>query len=226
MPKTGSIRVKSNNSTLIPALVANEKAALVSVHNNQVVTTSLRVAEYFGKEHSKVLRAIRMLDCSVDFNQANFVLVTYKDAKGENRPMYYLTRDGFTFLAMGFTGKVAAKFKEAYIEAFNDMERKLQQQQSTRYAEELLHKHIAAFNKRMQYVKGNKDFAAFDCLYPFISDLKGSTLEENLRNMFAQINNAYVSGMYAAGQYIKYEERLRNLSTEVRKLINSDNLYR
>ena len=45
--------------------------------------------------------------------------LVYKDAKGELRPMYYLTRDGFTFLAMGFTGKVAAKFKENYINAFN-----------------------------------------------------------------------------------------------------------
>ena len=100
MPRTGSYRVKPNNSTLTTALPADEKAVLVSIRNNQVVTTSIHVAEYFGKEHSKVLRAIRMLDCSIDFNQANFGLVTYKDAKGEQRPMYYLTRDGFTFLAM------------------------------------------------------------------------------------------------------------------------------
>ena len=225
MPKYNEIRVKSNNSTLKPAS-GHETANLVSVLNNTVVTSSLRVAEYFGKQHKSVLRAISQLECSVDFNQRNFAPVTYKDAKGENRPMYYLTRDGFTFLAMGFTGKVAAKFKEAYINAFNDMEHQLRQQQSTRYAEELLHKHIAAFNKRMQCIKGNKNYMPYDCLYPCIYDLKGRNLEDNLRNMFAQINNAYLSGMHAAASLFKTEEKLRNLSMEVRKLVNSDNLYR
>lgn len=101
----------------------------VQVRNNQVVTTSLQVAKVFGKEHSKVLTAIRNLDCSADFIHANFGVYHYISKLNENvsrkLPMYYLTRDGFTFLVMGFTGKVAAQFKEDYINAFNAMEQKL-----------------------------------------------------------------------------------------------------
>lgn len=130
MPTNNGIANTLNNSRCI-STYSHETANLVSVLNNTVVTTSLIVAEYFGKDHSKVLRSIRNLDCSHEFNQANFGFVTYKDVKGELRPMYYLTRDGFTFLAMGFTGKVAAKFKEAYINAFNEMEAKLNQSNPT-----------------------------------------------------------------------------------------------
>jgi Rha family phage regulatory protein len=85
-------------------------------------TTSLIVAETFGKEHKHVLRDIQGLDCSEHFNRSNFELVEYKDAKGESRPMYEMTRDGFTILAMGYTGKKAMQFKEIYIAAFNAME--------------------------------------------------------------------------------------------------------
>lgn len=96
-----------NNSTLQSTLF-HETEALVSVKNNQVVTTSLQIAEYFGKEHSKVLRAINQLDCSSIFRQANFGLSCYTKKNGnisKSYPMYYMTRDGFTLLAMGFTGK-------------------------------------------------------------------------------------------------------------------------
>lgn len=59
----------------------------------------------------------------LQFAELNFHPVTYRDAKGETRPMYLLTRDGFTLLAMGFTGARALQFKVAYINAFNRMER-------------------------------------------------------------------------------------------------------
>lgn len=90
--------------------------------DNKVVVSSREIAENFEKEHSKVLRAIRNLECSKEFNEANFGLVEYEDKKGEKRTEYLMTRDGFTLLAMGFTGKKAMQFKEAYIEAFNKME--------------------------------------------------------------------------------------------------------
>lgn len=88
------------------------------------ITTSQFVADFFGKDHSKVLRDIRLLieQCGEKFNESNFGLVEYTDAKGERRPAYRLTRDGFTLLAMGFTGKKALAFKLAYIDAFNKME--------------------------------------------------------------------------------------------------------
>jgi Rha family phage regulatory protein len=70
-----------------------------------------------------VLRAIRDLCAELpqDFNAPNFGAVEYLDAKGESRVMYRITRDGFTLLAMGFTGKKALEFKVAYIRAFNEM---------------------------------------------------------------------------------------------------------
>ncbi|WP_406707109.1 Rha family transcriptional regulator, partial [Sodalis sp.] len=82
-------------------------------------------ADYFGKRHERVLDKIKHLDCSAIFNQHNFVLVDYVDAKGEKRPMFEMTKDGFVFLVMSFTGKKAAAFKEAYIAEFNRMEARL-----------------------------------------------------------------------------------------------------
>ena len=89
--------------------------------NGQAFCSSRQVAEEFGKEHYNVLRDIENLDCSPEFNALNFEGVTYKDAKGEKRPEYLMTKDGFTFLAMGYRGKKAAAFKEAYIRRFNEM---------------------------------------------------------------------------------------------------------
>ncbi|WP_025243864.1 Rha family transcriptional regulator [Candidatus Sodalis pierantonius] len=97
-------------------------APKVSIHNGKAITTSLDVAVYFGKLHKNVIRSIETLDCSPEFNRLNFEPVDYIDAKGEKRPMYTMTKDGFVFLVMGFTGKKAAAFKEAYIAEFNRME--------------------------------------------------------------------------------------------------------
>ena len=110
-----------------------EVANLCEVRESQVVTTSLRVAEIFSKQHKHVLEAIRNLDCSDGFRGSNFRL-TLKDKElhgsvARQDPFYFITRDGFIFLVMGFTGKTAAKYKEAYIYAFNEMEAKLRRQQ-------------------------------------------------------------------------------------------------
>ena len=94
---------------------------VVFIQDQQVKTTSLKVAEVFAKQHKDVLRKLESLECSSDFNERNFTLVEYKDAKGENRPMYEMSKDGFIFLVMGFTGAAAAKIKEAYINTFNQM---------------------------------------------------------------------------------------------------------
>ncbi|WP_077128802.1 Rha family phage regulatory protein [Shigella sonnei] len=99
----------------------------VTVENGRAVTTSVAIAEFFGKRHERVLDKIRNLDCSSNFNEHNFVSVTYTDTKGEKRPMYQITKNGFVFLVMGFTGKKAAAFKEAYIAEFDRMEAELRQ---------------------------------------------------------------------------------------------------
>ncbi len=104
-----------------------DEARFITIHDNQPRTTSLQVAEAFGKQHKDVLRKLESLNCSADFNQRNFAPVEYFDAKGEKRPAYEMTKDGFIFLVMGFTGHKAAAIKEAYINAFNMMAQQLMQ---------------------------------------------------------------------------------------------------
>ncbi|EMG9286819.1 Rha family transcriptional regulator [Providencia stuartii] len=98
---------------------------IVTIKNHKAITSSLDVANYFNKLHKNVIQKIQSIECSIEFNQLNFKLVDYIDAKGEKRPMYEMTKDGFVFLVMGFTGKKAAQFKEAYIAEFNRMEAEL-----------------------------------------------------------------------------------------------------
>ena len=89
--------------------------------------SSLSISEHFEKPHDAVLKSVRKIvsECPAEFDAVNFYAVNYTDAKGESRPMYQLSRDGFTLVAMGFTGKKALAWKVRYIEAFNAMERAL-----------------------------------------------------------------------------------------------------
>lgn len=82
-----------------------------------------------------MLRDIQALDCSKEFTESNFGLSKYKDSTGKYNPMYYITKDGFTFLVMGYRGKKAAEFKEAYISAFNKMESILKEKSTKAWLE-------------------------------------------------------------------------------------------
>jgi len=101
----------------------------VKLVDGHATTTSTAVAEFFGKRHDDVLKRIRetIADAPDDFNARNFAAVEYTDGKGEKRPSYQLTRDGFVLLAMGFTGKAALAWKIKYIEAFNKLEHRASQ---------------------------------------------------------------------------------------------------
>lgn len=106
------------------------KNELIQVLNNETMTTSLLVAEKFNKDHKTVLRKIENLISEIEIGtilcQSNlFKKSEYTDAYNRTQSMYYLNRDGFTLLAMGFTGKEALKWKLTYIQAFNEMEKKL-----------------------------------------------------------------------------------------------------
>ena len=93
----------------------------------RLITTSLNVAHVFGREHKNVLRDIESLGCSSNFRALNFELSYYTGDSGQLRKYkkYEMTRDGWTFLVMGYTGEKAARFKEAYISKFNEMESEL-----------------------------------------------------------------------------------------------------
>ncbi|MCI8582719.1 MAG: Rha family transcriptional regulator, partial [Dorea sp.] len=79
-----------------------------------------------GKQHAHVLRDIKELECSEEFRLSNFGESSYINSQNKKQPMYYMTRDGFTILVMGYTGEKAMRFKEAYIKQFNVMEKALQ----------------------------------------------------------------------------------------------------
>lgn len=94
--------------------------------NGQLITTSLKVAEVFGKEHNKVVRDIENLSCSDNFRVANFGDTPYVNPQnGQTYKIYSMTKDGFVFLVMGYRGAKATQFKEAYINAFNKMEQSI-----------------------------------------------------------------------------------------------------
>lgn len=113
----------SENNTVIAKQQSQQP--LLTVVEGKVKTTSLDVAEKFGKQHKDVIRSVRQIGCSELFAQRNFAPSSYQDANKKSQPMYEITRDGFCFLVMGFTGKDAAKWKESYISAFNQMETEL-----------------------------------------------------------------------------------------------------
>ena len=125
-----------NNPSVIPAFDFRE---MVTTLDNKIITTSLKVADYFGKRHKDVLRAIRNLKCSDDFTQRNFAPIDFIDKNGDVQPMYNITRDGCMMLVMGFTGKTAASVKECYINAFNWMAEQLNRRMAM--GEEMQHRY-------------------------------------------------------------------------------------
>jgi Rha family phage regulatory protein len=122
---------------------------LVIQQNGKLVTSSRMIADKFGKRHDNILRAIQNIECSEEFNALNFEVVEHIDNKGEKRPEYIVSRDGFSFLVMGFTGKEAAKFKEEFISAFNEMERAIKQIQKPT-EDQLLLEAMNILNKRIE----------------------------------------------------------------------------
>jgi len=95
---------------------------LVTNQNGKPLTTSKVVADSFGKIHRDVMRSIKNLDCSDEFRERNFAQSSYVSPQNKTLDCFEITRDGFAFLCMGFTGEKSAAWKEKYIAAFNAME--------------------------------------------------------------------------------------------------------
>lgn len=159
--------------------------------------TSLDVAETFGKEHKHVLRDIRELGCSEEFNRSNLGPISYTDSMNRKQDAVIMTRDGFTLLVMGYTGELAMKFKEAYIKQFNAMESALRGKLIER------EKGIAvrqALTKALQQstedarMHGHAYSTYTNCIYKVLFDMNANQLREkynvgkkdNLRDRFTQ----------------------------------------
>jgi Rha family phage regulatory protein len=95
---------------------------IIKSDNGKLSTTSKIICDVFGKVHRNVLADIRKLDCSEEFREQHYQPSFYVSPQNKKISCYNITKDGFYFLCMGFTGKKAAKWKESFIKAFNEME--------------------------------------------------------------------------------------------------------
>lgn len=200
-----------------------------------IVVSSRDIAETFEKRHADVLRDIESLNCSEKFTERNFALSSYKDSSGKSNKEYLLTRDGFTIVAMGYTGDKAMRFKEVYIEQFNQMEEMLQsrlverekgivvRQAMTRTIKELLgsdsmHGHVYSNYTNLVYK------ALFNKNAKQLREVYGIANNEEIRDCFTseelkQVQNAemYVSALIGFG--LGYDEIKQSLNEKLQRKI-------
>lgn len=126
--------------------------------NGSDVTTSLIVAQVFGKEHKNVVRDIENLSCSESFNRLNFERITYKDARNREQTAYEMTKDGFSFLVMGYTGTKAGEFKERFINEFNKRESLLKNDDYILMrSQQILQKRLEASEERLRQLEAKTE---------------------------------------------------------------------
>lgn len=146
------------------------------------VVTSLDVAETFEKRHDNVIRDITDLRCSKEFRLLNFEESSYFNEQNHKLPMYYITRDGFTLLAMGYTGEKAMKFKEAYIKQFNAMEKALQgkliEREKGIVVRQSLTKALQQSNKN-ERMHGHAYSTYTNCIYNVLFGMNANKLREH-----------------------------------------------
>ena len=162
----------------------------VSEHDHKIVTTSLKVAEVFGKRHDHVLRDIKAIwlpksgepnETISEFWHLNFEQRDYVDDRGKTYPMVEMTFDGFAMLVMGYTGEKAMLFKIAYIAAFNRM--------TERLARDDFHKALAAeraYFERYPERRVMRELAMVGEPYWYIGQLVGraaATVGKAIRDM-------------------------------------------
>ena len=164
---------------------------LVIMRDRQAVTTSLQVAENFEKKHQHVLRDIDALKQDVSNFGQMFIESNQPDSYGRDRRIYYMNRDGFSLLAMGFTGKKALQFKLKYIDAFNQMEKQLQQQKPLSLPEQI-----------QLIAKG------YDGLSKDVEDIKNRMgLPGNMAHSFSKKRNAKIINVLGGKKSNAYRDK-------------------
>lgn len=123
--------------------------------SQRLVISSRDVAKIFEKSHSSVIRSINSLECSTTFAVNNFVQREYKTSQGNIYKEYLVTKDGFMFLGMGFTGEVAAKFKELLIDRYNYLEEEKKKNDDWLKARMLSKNGHNYLKEAIQYVHGD-----------------------------------------------------------------------
>lgn len=217
----------------------------------KIVVSSRDVAEQFEKEHSDILKSIHgynrtekdgtakhvngILD---DFDSSvntleYFIPSEYKDASGKTNKEYLLTRDGFSLLAMGFTGEKALKFKIAYIKQFNAMENllkgKLIEREKGIAVRQSLTKALQQ-SKEDERMHGHAYSTYTNCIYKVVFGMNAKQLREfykidkrdNLRDYFSeeelkavQSMECLVSGLVDCGwDYDKVKSFIEQTNTK------------
>lgn len=168
--------------------------AIVTIDQDRVYTTSLLVAEKFEKNHFHVIRDIEHIikTCpDKQFSASNFGLRNYQYTTGKNQlreaPYYNLTRDGFTMLAMGFTGQKAFLWKIAYINAFNRLEAKLRELGDTEHRALI----DGLYGKHPQW-RETADLMAYGFNTSEVASLQGKHIR-NVQKMVARMKAAGLS---------------------------------
>ena len=201
---------------------------LVNISNNKAVTTSKIIADTFGKVHRDVVRAINNLDIPEDFRVRNFAQSKFKadNVNGLEYDCYEITRDGFTLLAMGFTGKKAMKFKIKYINAFNDMEAKLKSVYPCGEKSVIVSEHLRSLPVKKELTLSAKIRAE-------LTELVNTQVEQTLRKVLADVfypginqhpsdmpfGNWAVSAVHAIGAMRSEYENLKDRQQEVIRLL-------
>lgn len=184
---------------------------IIENNNHQAVTTSLQVSETFSKRHDHIIRDIEKLKKDVPNFGEMFLKDNTKDSYGRKRKTYYMTKDGFTLLAMGFNGKQAMKFKLEYINAFNQMEQVIKEGQSQlpQSPEELLELTIKVASRTEHRVSNIEDdvnelknnvlidSGSYQVIgrevarkvYRFLDDRNYPQTSDNTSSLFADINH-------------------------------------
>lgn len=161
--------------------------------------SSLDIAAKFGKNHKNVLAVVQRIIGSLpeEFGRLNFQPSSYINEQGKEQPAYSLTRDAFSLVAMGFTGKAALEWKVRYIEAFNAMEKELLKKSAPALeSEEERKRRRARERKRLQRERERK--ALLPAPKPY-------------REKCAEV----VTEMYALrGQFSKVSENMMNTFAE------------
>ena len=127
---------------------------LVHQNGDRLYVTTLDISNRFAKQHKNVMQSIENIECSQQFRRLSFKPSSYNNAQNKAQPMFEITRDGFVFLCMGFTGSQAALWKERYIEAFNQMETALRGGSPAIHQQQIT---IARENGQLRDMVANRD---------------------------------------------------------------------
>ena len=221
---TKNLKFADNVQGTIKRTSTHETGNLVLVKNDQVVTTSLVVSQIFEKRHSDVIRQIQKLILANAKVRRLSISSNYIDEQGKSRVMFVMNRDGFSLLAMGFTGVKALEFKLAYINAFNEMENKLRgitvREEEIIGTLKLLCKdmdaRIKGHEEQLQERFGVKPINGITT--PLVS-CSGS-LKKQLEDMFTVLNNNILSGQFAWAKLEALEKEHKKMKKSLAGIAN------